>query len=159
MSQYTLNRAQLAQICSSQVWQRSMELSAPFENQKALRDAANKAFDLLEEHDWLEAFAGHPMIGDLSTLQAKYAQAKELSKEEQSSVQHASQDTLVALLELNQQYVKTFGFIFIVCATNKSADEMLRLLKSRLTNSRNTELLNAAKEQRAISSIRMEAYV
>ncbi|MFD2017903.1 2-oxo-4-hydroxy-4-carboxy-5-ureidoimidazoline decarboxylase [Vibrio olivae] len=92
-------------------------------------------------------------------MQAKYGQGKALSEKEQSQVKSASQEELEELLALNLAYQDKFGFIFIVCATNKSADEMLALLKERLPRSREAELKQAAIEQRKISRIRMEAYL
>jgi 2-oxo-4-hydroxy-4-carboxy-5-ureidoimidazoline decarboxylase len=154
----TLTSEQLAQICTSQRWQHTMQRSAPFSSFEALCDSADKAFCELNEQDWLEAFAGHPMIGDISILEKKYAQGKALSEAEQSGVATATREVLQQLLEMNKAYLEKFGFIFIVCATNKSASEMLSLLTDRLPNSCSTELLNASAEQRKISQIRMEVY-
>lgn len=148
----------LASICTSRRWQKLMLEYRPDADFDSLVLAANKAFDQLQEQDWLEAFAGHPMIGDLSTLQQKYAQGKTLSEAEQSGVSLATDQVLQQLLSENQRYLDKFGFIFIVFATNKSADEMLDLLKTRITNPRHIELTNAAIEQRKISQHRMEAY-
>ncbi|MFB9136956.1 2-oxo-4-hydroxy-4-carboxy-5-ureidoimidazoline decarboxylase [Vibrio olivae] len=154
-----LSSEELSKICTSHHWHLMMKLEMPFSDGQALVSAADKAFDALREEDWLEAFAGHPMIGDIKTLQAKYGQGKALSEKEQSQVKSASQEELEELLALNLAYQDKFGFIFIVCATNKSADEMLALLKERLPRSREAELKQAAIEQRKISRIRMEAYL
>ncbi len=99
------------------------------------------------------------MIGDLDSLQKKYAQGKELSEKEQQSVKQATSDVLQELLTLNRAYHDKFGFIFIVCATNKSAEEMLSLLKERIERPRDEELQLAAVEQQKISNIRMEAFL
>lgn len=149
----------LEQVCSSKNWQRQVWHDSPFNSKTELYDSADKAFSHLTEEDWLEAFAGHPMIGDISTLEEKYNQGKSLSEGEQSQVSTASKSTLKQLLKLNQEYLKLYGFIFIVCATNKSAEQMLELLQQRLGNSRNLELLNASVEQRKISQIRMETLI
>ncbi|NLS14630.1 2-oxo-4-hydroxy-4-carboxy-5-ureidoimidazoline decarboxylase [Vibrio sp. SM6] len=149
---------QLAQICTSVRWQQAMQAQAPFHSHKALTDAADSAFDQLDEPDWLEAFYGHPMIGDLHTLRAKYSQGAALSQSEQASIAGASDAVLTSLLELNQRYLKKFGFIFIVFASDKSASEMLNLLTHRISLSRSQELKNAALEQRKISHHRMESY-
>ncbi len=153
-----LDEQALAQICTSNVWIQAMQSQMPLDS-SSLLSAAQTAFDQLEEQDWLEAFAGHPMIGDISSLQKKYAQGKALSEKEQAEVQHATIETLQELLSLNQAYLDKFGFIFIVCATNKSADEMLAMLKSRINRTRTEELQQAATEQQKISQIRMEAYL
>ena len=149
----------LNKICTSQKWVSLVKAQMPFSSPSELKNAAEEAFAELEEQDWLEAFAGHPMIGDISTLQKKYAQGKSLSEKEQGGVKGASDETLQQLLSLNKEYVEKFGFIFIVCATNKSADEMLSMLKARINCTREQELQQAAIEQQKISQIRMEAYL
>ena len=149
----------LNKICTSHKWVSLVKAKMPFKSPSELKNAAEEAFAELEEQDWLEAFAGHPMIGDISTLQKKYAQGKSLSEKEQGGVKGASGDTLQQLLSLNKEYLEKFGFIFIVCATNKSADEMLTMLKARLNRTREQELQQAAIEQQKISQIRMEAYL
>ncbi|MBY7820316.1 2-oxo-4-hydroxy-4-carboxy-5-ureidoimidazoline decarboxylase [Vibrio fluvialis] len=156
LNQLDLSEEQLAQICTSRRWQQLMQAAMPFES---AADAADAAFAQLDEADWLEAFAGHPMIGDMASLEKKYAQGKALSAKEQGQVQLASNETLQELLVLNQQYRAKFGFIFIVCATNKSADDMLGLLKTRIHRTYQQELQQAAIEQQKISHIRMEAYI
>ncbi|CAH0526193.1 2-oxo-4-hydroxy-4-carboxy-5-ureidoimidazoline decarboxylase [Vibrio hippocampi] len=154
----TLSNTQLAQICTSQRWQYLMQRNAPFADYRALCLAADQAFSELNESDWLEAFAGHPMIGDLSTLEKKYSQGKQLSAHEQAGVNNAEQAVLEQLLTLNQAYLDKFGFIFIVCASEKSASEMLTLLTQRINNPRNQELITASVEQRKISQLRLEVY-
>ncbi|QXO16198.1 2-oxo-4-hydroxy-4-carboxy-5-ureidoimidazoline decarboxylase [Vibrio ostreae] len=154
-----LDDQQLARICTSQRWQQYMKQAMPVAGGQDLLRAAEHAFGQLEEADWLEAFAGHPMIGDLASLEKKYAQGKALSEQEQGQVKQASAEVLQELLTLNQHYRDKFGFIFIVCASNKSADEMLGLLKARIDRSRAQELQQAATEQQKISHIRMEVYL
>lgn len=154
-----LDDSQLIKICSSTTWQRLMGEAMPFKDAKSARDSAQSAFLKLNESDWLEAFSGHPMIGDLSSLQEKYRSSKSLSASEQGLVQHASDATLKALIELNHAYLNKFGFIFIVCASGKSADEMLAILKTRIQRTKDQELTQAAVEQEKISAIRMEAYL
>ncbi len=154
-----LSREELERICTSKRWQQEMSIRMPFDSANALLRSAEIAFTKLKENDWLEAFAGHPMIGDLDSLQKKYAQGKELSEKEQQSVKQATNDVLQELLTLNHAYHDKFGFIFIVCATNKSAEEMLSILKKRIERPRDEELQLAAVEQQKISNIRMEAFL
>ena len=111
---------------------------------------------MVNEQDWLEAFQGHPMIGDLNSLKKKYAQGANLSAKEQSGAASASEHVLNELLELNQKYVERFGFIFIVCASGKSALEMLQLLKGRINRSQMQELETASQEQKKITMIRID---
>lgn len=155
----SLNDEQLERICTSQRWQQEMNIRMPFDSADSLLRSAEIAFTKLKENDWLEAFAGHPMIGDLNSLKKKYSQGKDLSEKEQQSVKQATNDVLHELLTLNREYLDKFGFIFIVCATNKSAAEMLSLLKARINRSRDEELEQAAIEQQKISKIRMEAFL
>ncbi len=154
-----LTEEQLDRICTSKRWQQEMNIRMPFDSAESLLRSAEIAFTRLRETDWLEAFAGHPMIGDLNSLKKKYSQGKDLSEKEQQSVKLATSDVLQELLTLNREYHEKFGFIFIVCAANKSAEEMLSLLKQRIIRSRDDELQQAAIEQQKISNIRMEAFL
>jgi OHCU decarboxylase len=107
----------------------------------------------LREEDWLEAFSSHPKIGEKKA--AETSRSDSWATEEQSGASHAASETLDALRQANQDYERRFGYIFIVCATGKSADEMLALLKSRIENEPDTELRIAAEEQRRITNIRL----
>jgi 2-oxo-4-hydroxy-4-carboxy-5-ureidoimidazoline decarboxylase len=153
-----LTQAQLAQICTSVTWQQQMLARMPCHNYTDFSRAADDAFARLTESDWLEAFAGHPMIGDLQTLQQKYAQGKHLSEQEQGQVSQTSTEVLEDLLHYNRIYRDKFGFIFIICATGQSAEHLLSRLKQRIQNSRTQELQHAAVEQQKISHLRMESY-
>ncbi|ASA57491.1 2-oxo-4-hydroxy-4-carboxy-5-ureidoimidazoline decarboxylase [Vibrio gazogenes] len=153
-----LSQLQLAQICTSTSWQRLMLADMPSLNYAALCRSADVAFAQLSESDWLEAFAGHPMIGDLDTLQKKYNQGKHLSEQEQGNIKQASKAVLHDLLYYNQAYLKKFGFIFIICASQHSAEQVLEQIKARIKNNRSDELMNAAREQQKISRLRMESY-
>jgi 2-oxo-4-hydroxy-4-carboxy-5-ureidoimidazoline decarboxylase len=134
----------LKQLCGSAAWTAAMK--------RAMKAAADACFDQLTDADWLEAFRHHPQIGDLNSLRQKYA------GKEQGSVAAASEATLQALAEGNKKYLARHGFIFIVCATGKSADEMLALLNARIDNPTPVELRNAAAEQRKITALRLEAF-
>jgi OHCU decarboxylase len=79
-----------------------------------------------------------------------------LAAREQAGVSKASEETLRALAEGNRAYEERFGFIFIVCATGKGADEMLGLLRERLPHARDEELVIAAQEQAKITRLRLE---
>jgi 2-oxo-4-hydroxy-4-carboxy-5-ureidoimidazoline decarboxylase len=106
----------------------------------------------MSEADILEAFSGHPRIGDVKDLEKKYGSSP---MEEQASVRIAKTRTLELLKVKNDEYLEKFGFIFIVFATGKTAEEMLGLLESRLGNSRETELENGAREQSLIFTKRL----
>ena len=144
------------QCCTSETWVAKMVAKRPFASAESCKNAANELWKNLAEEDYLQAFDGHPKIGDVNSLRAKYANTKELASGEQSAVNHADEQVLADLAKGNDDYDSKFGFIFIVCATGKSAEEMLALLQARLPNDRATELVNAAEEQRKIFHIRLE---
>jgi len=71
----------------------------------------------------------------------------------------ANEQTLKKMIALNKQYLSKFGFIFIVCASGKSAEQMLELIEQRVHNTRSTELNIAAGEQAKITKIRLESLI
>jgi OHCU decarboxylase len=149
-------RDSLATCCAAGRWVDAMLARRPFTSDDAVLQAAADAAATLTEADWLEAFAAHPMIGDVASLREKYAATRELAAGEQSGATAASEATLAELAALNRTYRDRFGFIFIVFATGKSADEMLALLKARINNSREQELKIAAAEQLKITQLRLQ---
>ncbi len=149
----------MQKCCGSTTWINEMISTRPFMDLEELLVQAEKAWSLTQEQDWLEAFNHHPKIGDLKDLEQKFASTKELAGGEQSSVQSATTQTLLELAKGNEEYENKFGFIFIVCATGKSADEMLHLLKARLPNDKNTEMNTAADEQLKITKLRLKKII
>ena len=149
-------RQWLLQCCASETWVSRLLERRPFSGAEELREAADRAWRGLTEKDYLQAFAGHPKIGDLNSLRARYAGTREFAAGEQSGVEGASDELIEELQRENRAYQEKFGFIFIVCATGKSAGEMLELLQQRLPNSREIELDNAVQEQRKIFLLRLE---
>jgi len=144
------------QCCTSSTWVKKMVEARPFSSALAIKKAANNAWQGLSEQDYFEAFEGHPKIGDVSSLRAKYANTKELAGNEQGLVKEANDDVLEVLSQGNSDYEEKFGFIFIVCATGKSAKQMSDLLQARLPNNKTQELVNAAEEQRKIFQLRID---
>ncbi len=128
----------------------------PFADDAAVFSAAAEVADTLHEADWLEAFAAHPLIGDVDSLRIKYAATRETAAGEQAGVGGAAEATLAELAALNRQYATRFGFIFIVFATGKSAAEMLAILKQRIENTREVELNSASVEQLKIARLRLQ---
>ena len=112
-------------------------------------------FEKCGPEDWLEAFKAHPKIGDIDSLAKKYANTKNWSGKEQAGIETASMETLKALAEGNEKYEEKFGYIFIVCATGKTAKEMLTILNSRINNDPEKEILIAMHEQHKITEIRL----
>jgi len=143
------------QCCTSSTWVNTMVAKRPYADKQAVIKHADLAWQDLEEADYLEAFEGHPKIGDVNSLRAKYVNTKELAGNEQGLVKDANDEVLQVLSQGNTDYEAKFGFIFIVCATGKSAKEMSDLLQARLPNNKTQELINAAEEQRKIFQLRI----
>jgi 2-oxo-4-hydroxy-4-carboxy-5-ureidoimidazoline decarboxylase len=148
--------AELQKCCGSTWWCQKVSESQPYCDDGSLREVVNETFDHMPREAWLEAFAAHPKIGDLESLRMKFAGNREWSGGEQAGVTAASEEVLQALARGNDEYFERFGYLFIVCATGKSADEMLALLQSRLGNDAESELAVAAAEQRKITHLRLE---
>jgi len=144
------------QCCTSERWVEKMVENRPYSDVNALRKSADQAWQQLDEHDYLQAFDGHPKIGDVNTLKAKYANTKQLASGEQSSVNNATDELIHKLAVSNRAYEQKYGFIFIVCATEKSAEQILNILSTRLQNDRHRELEIASEEQRKIFHLRLE---
>lgn len=140
--------------CGARRWAEKMVLLRPIGNVVELRMAADRVWSEMGEADWLEAFACHPRIGERKNAHAA-AKSAEWSRQEQWSAGTAAEDVLAKLSQRNSQYEQQFGFTYIVCATGKSAEEMLAILERRLGNDRDTELREAAEQQRQIMQIRL----
>ena len=148
----------LKKCCGSERWVNEMMNIQPFEKADDIMKDAERIWYSLEKSDWLEAFDHHPKIGDMNSLKEKYSVAKDLSESEQAGALSATDETLSELSLYNQLYEKKFGFIFIVFATGKSADEMLGIIKDRINNDPETEIRTAAEEQFKITKLRLKNY-
>ncbi|MDQ3063906.1 MAG: 2-oxo-4-hydroxy-4-carboxy-5-ureidoimidazoline decarboxylase, partial [Acidobacteriota bacterium] len=137
-------------------WVRMMTEARPFANVTELINQSEQIWLNLDAQDWLEAFSAHPKIGARKAAPKQQAQSAEWSHGEQSGTYAADDSVLDELAEANRLYEKKFGFIFIVCATGKSAEEMLDLCRRRLNNDADLELRIAADEQRKITEIRLK---
>lgn len=133
-----------------------MLTTLPVDNVEQLFRAADQKWNETGPEDWLEAFSHHPKIGDLGSLQQKFANTSNWAQNEQSGVNGSTIDIIEALAAGNKAYEEKFGYIFIVCATGKSAAEMLDILQSRLPNVPETEMKIAAAEQHKITRIRLQ---
>ena len=149
----------LERCCGAEHWVKQMVAKAPFESKEQLLYFADYLWENAHEESWLEAFTPHPKIGDVNSLAEKYNNTKEWAEGEQKGVTRASTETLEALAKGNEEYEQKFGYIFIVCATGKSAKEMNDLLQTRLPNKKEDELLIAMKEQQKITKIRLEKLI
>ncbi|MGJ8662439.1 MAG: 2-oxo-4-hydroxy-4-carboxy-5-ureidoimidazoline decarboxylase [Marinicella sp.] len=146
----------LKTCCGANAWCNAMAHFHPFPSIEMLHVTCDTIWQELDDEDYLEAFTHHPMIGDLNALKEKFQDTAAWAGDEQQGSNHASDETLLELQSANQAYLKKFGFIFIVCATGKSASQMLALLKNRMANNHSEELHIAAKEQNKITHLRLE---
>src|SRR6188472_4562056 len=150
-------RRLLRACCGSERWVERMMHSRPFASRETALAAARDVWLSLDETDWREAFSRHPKIGDRDALQRRFPESHHLSAREQAGVDGAHEDVLGELASRNREYEARFGYIFIVCATGKSAGEMLVLLRERLTHSPADEIRVAAGEQAKITALRLTA--
>ncbi len=147
----------LERCCGSSRWVAGMLARRPFASREALFRDAEAVWAGLERADFLEAFSHHPQIGaDPAELAERFATTADWSSSEQAGVTRAARRTIERLAAGNARYLARFGFLFIVCASGKSAEEMLRLLEARLDNAPDRELSIAATEQAKITRLRLE---
>jgi allantoicase len=150
-------RGVLLNCCGSTRWCEAMMSGRPFASFQHLLDLAENACDVLDAEDWKQAFAAHPQIGERKS--AAPGQAQRWSEEEQGGAAAASAEVQRNLQERNQEYHSRFGYIFIVCASGQSGENMLVTLAERLHNDPATELKVAAGEQRKITKLRLQKLV
>ncbi len=141
--------------CAATAWVNAMVNARPYASLDALTTTASEQWHTMTDSDLFEAFCAHPMIGDLSTLRAKYATTQNLASAEQSGTAVASEETLIALRDANKAYLEKHGFIFIICASGLSAQTMLDALNARIENTTQQEIRNAAAEQIKITLLRI----
>ncbi len=144
------------QCCAATSWYSNLAAQAPFDSVEILNNKADQVWADCSEPDFLEAFLGHPKIGDVDSLAKKFQATKAWAGNEQELVNEASMNVIKDLAKGNTDYEDRFGFIFIVFATGKSAQQMLDLLLQRLPNKREDELLIAAAEQHKITKLRIQ---
>ena len=151
LNQLTQAKAEtlLRVCCGSQRWAVAVASGRPYATIAALYHTAERAWWSLDEPDWREAFAAHPRIGEREAADSH-------ARREQSGVVGASADTLAVLAGANRAYEARFGRVFLICASGRSADEMLAFLRERLNNDAETELRITAGEQSKITRLRLE---
>lgn len=142
--------------CAATHWIDLMVTQRPYASLTELVAIAKAAWLKMNHADLREAFAAHPMIGDVNSLRAKFANTKSTAAAEQQGAATADEATLTSLSELNHAYLHKHGFIFIICATGLSAQTMLHALEQRLPNDTQTELEIAAEQQIAITLLRLK---
>src|SRR3954471_21093551 len=141
--------------CGSSRWAGAMTIKRPFADVADLIAEADRVWWSLDKEDWLEAFRSHPKIGEQKAEKIQSVDAKAWSEQEQSGTRASTDETMTALAAANEAYANRFGYIFIICATGKTAEEMLTHLHERLRHSPDEELRIAAEEQNKITKLRL----
>jgi 2-oxo-4-hydroxy-4-carboxy-5-ureidoimidazoline decarboxylase len=150
-------KAMLLRCCGSSRWVQGMLERRPFATHEALASAADEVWARLSRQDYLEAFGHHPRIGRQIGAPAGVQRATaDWSREEQAASSGADASTAEALRRANDAYERRFGFVFLICATGKTAPQVLSALETRIGNDAETELRIAAAEQANITRMRLE---
>jgi OHCU decarboxylase len=147
------------QCCGSSRWAQAITAGRPYDNVEDLIARANDIWWSLQPSDWLEAFRSHPKIGEKKAAEPVSERSRQWSGQEQAGVRDASKEAIDSLATLNRAYEEKFGFIFIICATGKTSEEMLAALRERLENDAARELTIAAAEQGKITELRLRKLV
>lgn len=145
--------------CGSRGWAAGMAGRRPLGDEAALLAAADEVWRGLAVKDWMEAFASHPRIGERKAPQSATVQSAAWSAQEQRDAAAADDAVKAALAAGNAEYERRFGRVFLLCATGKSASEILEILGRRLRNDAAVELTEAAEEQRKITAIRLRKWL
>jgi len=150
--------------CGSKAWAQSMAARRPLTDETSALTASDEIWRELTPPDWMEAFNSHPRIGesrpsDSALTQSASTQSAEWSSQEQRNVGDADAAVKANLADANREYERRFNRIFIVCATGKSASEILENLRRRLQNDAETELQEAVEQQRQITQIRLRKWL
>jgi len=148
----------LLSCCAARRWAAEVSAQRPFAGAELLFQTADAVWKDMREPDWMEAFRAHPRIGQRKVEHAT-AQSKRWSSQEQAAVGRANAEILAELAEGNRRYEELFGFTYIVCATGNSAEDMLQILRRRLSSDREAELREAAEQQRQITQIRLRKWL
>jgi 2-oxo-4-hydroxy-4-carboxy-5-ureidoimidazoline decarboxylase len=152
-------KEELFRCCGSTTWATELVGMRPFKTIADLQSSSDLVWSRCREADCREAFTHHPKIGDVKSLEEKFAATKKWAGGEQSGVNTADVTMLEALAAGNHAYEEKFGFIFIVCASGKSAREMLDLLNERIGNDPKEELKIAMNEQNKITHLRLQKLI
>jgi OHCU decarboxylase len=151
--------AEIMPCCGSKAWADQMASRRPIRDAAELLAACDDACNSLTESDWIEAFRSHPRIGESATQPSSGVRSAAWSGEEQRQVGASAEDVKLALAEGNRAYEQRFHRTFIVCATDKSAQEILEILRQRLRNEEAAEFVEAARQQRQIAHMRLKKWL
>jgi 2-oxo-4-hydroxy-4-carboxy-5-ureidoimidazoline decarboxylase len=145
--------------CGSREWAQRMAFRRPLADEAELLTAAGEEWRNLGERDWNEAFRSHPRIGETRAAVPAHAQSSEWSAQEQRDAAAAGHAVKIELAEANREYEERFNRIFIVCASGKTAPEILAILRRRLLNDPEAELREAVEQQRQIIELRIRKWL
>jgi 2-oxo-4-hydroxy-4-carboxy-5-ureidoimidazoline decarboxylase len=155
----TTAESEILPCCGSRAWAQELAALRPFSEPEDLLQTSEDVWSRLDVADWDEAFSSHPRIGERYAPHMATAQSAQWSSDEQSSAAGASADIQEQLRRANASYEARFGRIYIVCATGKSAEEMLAILLRRMENDDVAELREAAEQQRQITRLRLRKWL
>jgi len=145
--------------CGSRHWAYALASLRPFVTEEDLLKKSDDVWLHLDPDSWAEAFHSHPRIGERKAPATTTQQSAKWSAQEQSQVSVSTLDIQEEFASANRQYEARFGHIFIVCATGKSAEEMLLTLRHRLSNDDRHELQEAVEQQRQITQLRLRKWL
>jgi OHCU decarboxylase len=146
--------AELREVCGAPGWAAAVAAGRPFRDEQALAAAAEAAWDRLPRAAWIVGFAAHPRIGEGNRRSGGEASA--WSRAEQAGMAAAAETARAALAAAQREYERRFGWPYIVCATGRSATELLADCRARLANDPDEEFVVAAGEERRIGRLRLE---
>lgn len=146
---------ELKKCCGSTAWVEMMNDRRPFQNDEVVKNAARCCWNELDRAQRLAAFAAHPRIGDITSLQAKFSNTQRWAGDEQAGIANATETEIGELVRQNKVYFKKFGYIFIVCASGLTSSQMLKMLNDRLPNVADIEFGIASDEQLKITLLRL----
>ena len=150
---------EILSCCGSRRWANTLAQGRPFYEAADLLLRSDRAWAELALRDWEEAFASHPRIGEKRSPDSATAKSAEWSSQEQQGVEGAEAVVHDLLRQGNELYERRFGRLYIVCATGKSAEEMLAILERRLGNDETTELREAIQQQKQITQLRLRKWL
>ncbi|CAN6460283.1 unnamed protein product [Victoria cruziana] len=153
---FEVEERELLACCGSTGFAREMAKISPFANyDQAIEKARDIWLNNVDTSGWLEAFSAHPQIGEAPANRKSEMHAQWSKGEQSTAMATATDSSLQELHEWNFRYKQKFGFIFIICASGRTSDEILTELKRRYLNRPIVELEIAALEQLKITELRL----
>lgn len=148
-------RERLRSCCAAEAWVQDMLAGRPYRSEAALFAASDRATAELDDRGLEQALAGHPRIGDAAPAHGGDGRSSAWSRGEQAGVATADADVLGELAAANAAYEQRFGHVYLVCASGRSADELLAVCRARLDNDPETERGVVLEELAKINRLRL----